>query len=339
MAGIVAGETIKTVNAVTPKDATAVSDLVANSTATMTLVVISSAGVERTVNVALRKTRPRLGAICDLTGWRQPGVTAANNESVTLFDGPFAFTASGILDKGIVFLRLRVTNNSDQPLAIGPSLFSATDAGGQTLKVLMPVEVMCQLYGDNGAHLLSLKRKAKQTLEADNGTHDEAEFACPAGTGPGRLAKSKKEFAEANADYIAQESLWPASCPPGGTVDGLVYFPEAAMLPLTLQATIESHHFKVQLGMPQPSQHVMKQDDLEAFFEKQKKGTPLRLTLRKGKVFVGRFSSYDADNEKIWFDTPTSHLLNTTSYPLTSVESAEVIEQVPATPQPTEHAN
>ncbi len=186
-------------------------------------------GTSSHLKIHLNTERPRLGSVCDLAGWEKPGVTAAGNESVTVFDGPFAFTASGIIDKGIVFLRVRVANNFDQPIDVKPELFSATDGTGQNMAILSPKEMMCYLYGDKGAHLLVLKKAHKETLDAP-GTSAATDEHCDAGE-QGKLAKSDPKFAEANAQYVASESLWPATYKPGTVADGLIYLKEPAILP------------------------------------------------------------------------------------------------------------
>jgi hypothetical protein len=84
----------------------------------------------------------------------------------------------------------------------------------------------------------------------------------------------------------------------------------------------------------------MKASQLRKFFEAQKKGSSMRLTLKKGKVFVGRFSSYDNIEERVWFNNPSGGLLNSTSYSLESIRSAEPLEQVPTKPGPVnDHLN
>src|SRR5207249_801112 len=122
------------------------------------------------------------------------------------------------------------------------------------------------------------------------------------------------QYAEANAEYVAAESLWPDSYAPGKTADGLLYTPEPATLPLTFKSTIDGHVMETRLALPQPRDDSMKPSQLVRFFEAQKRGSPLRLTLRKGKVFVGKFASYDSVEERVWFDTPHGGLLNSTSF-------------------------
>ena len=51
--------------------------------------------------------------------------------------------------------------------------------------------------------------------------------------------------------------------------------------------------------------------------------------MRRGRVFVGKFSSYDSINEKVWFDAPGG-IFNTVGYPLNTIRSVEPIDQVPA---------
>jgi len=45
---------------------------------------------------------------------------------------------------------------------------------------------------------------------------------------------------------------------------------------------------------------TMNEDQLVSYFESQKKGTPLELTLDKGKVVKGIFSSYDDYYGMVW---------------------------------------
>ena len=78
----------------------------------------------------------------------------------------------------------------------------------------------------------------------------------------------------------------------------------------------------------------MKRSELKRFFEAQKKGRSLRLTLTKGKVFVGRFSSYDENEERVWFNTPSGGMLNTTSFSIENIRYAERLDQIPAKPAP-----
>jgi hypothetical protein len=305
--------------------------------------VQSSSGTSRHLSVKLNDAKPRLGAVCDLTGWRKNGITSAGNESMTIFQGPYSLTGSGIIDKGIVFMRVRLSNNSTQPLKVDPSLFSATDGAHRALTVLSPKDVMCYLYGEKGAQMLSAKHTQKETLDADTMPGKEThltENSCGAGASIGRVSGADLQYAQANADYVAGESLWPATLTPGNTVDGLIYLTEPSTLPLTLQSAVDDKHFSISFGTPQATQAVMKTSDLSDYFDTMKKGTPLRVTLKKGKVFVGRFSSYDNIDEKVWFDTPDAGLLRSTSFPLTSIRSAEAMDPIPAKAAPvSEHVN
>lgn len=338
-AGIQVEDVVQSVNGVVPTGASHVSDLIHQSPADAELAVAGPAGTVRLVKVRLNSSRPRLGAVCDLTGWRKSGVTAAGNESLTVFNGPYALTASGILDKGLVFLRVRVTNNSEKPLQVGPELFSAEDGRRTPAPVLSPKQVMCMLYGEKGAHLLALKKRRRETLDPDTFSSLERspEGSC-AGV-MGRLTHADPQYAEANAEYVAVESLWPSAYKPGGVADGLIYLAEPVALPVTLSAAIEGHAMSVQLGAPKASQNEMRSSDLVRFFESQKKGAPLRLTLRKGRVFVGKFSSYDSIDEKVWFDTPSGGMLRSTSFPVTSIRTAEPLEQMPAKPTVSDQVN
>lgn len=335
-AGLRVNDEIASINGTTPNDAEAVADLVARSGADMDAETVQPDGKTEHLKIHLNNQKPRLGAVCDLSGWRKPGVTSAGNESVTVFEGPFAFTGSGIIDKGLVFMRVRLANNSDHPLKVSPDLFSAMDGNQAKLAILSPLQVMCFLHGDKGAQLLALKKSRKDTLDTDNAPKEvpAAETSCPAGTGTGHLAEAGTQFAQANADYVASESLWPMTLPPGGTVDGLIYLQEPATLPVTIKANVETYTMSARFGMPQPETKIIPAEDLEKFFETQKKGTPMRVTLKRGKVFVGKFSSYDSDNEKVWFDTPNSGIFPATSFPLNTIRTAEVMEQVPPKFQP-----
>lgn len=336
--GIVPGDAVQSINGKTPGDASQLVDLVSQSTPDAQLVLATASGTSRSVTVRLNDSRPRLGAVCDLTGWRKTGLTAAGNVSLSVFDGPYAFTASGILDKGLAFLRVRVTNNSDSTITLGPDQFTAVDGNGAAAAILSPRQVMCLLYGEKGAHLLALKKQKKEQLDVD-GIAQQRTLPDDHCTGvSGRLSGGDPHYAEANAEYVAAESLWVSTYTAGGVADGLVYLTEPT-LPVTITATLAGRSMSVQLGLPKASVVEMKQSDLGRFFEQQKKGTSLRLTLRKGRVFVGRFSSYDAIDEKIWFDSPSGGMLRSTSFPLSSVKSAELLEQMPAKPVASENAN
>jgi hypothetical protein len=100
-------------------------------------------------------------------------------------------------------------------------------------------------------------------------------------------------------------------------------------LPLTLEVTLATQTFSASFGEPQGSGKVMTISELVEFFKPLKKGAPLRVTTKKGKIFVGKFLEYDDENERAWFQS-TSGLLNSISYPLTSLRSAEPIDAIPA---------
>jgi len=118
--------------------------------------------------------------------------------------------------------------------------------------------------------------------------------------------------------------------PPGGVADGLIYMRQPARTPVTIQASIGGQLFSVELGYPRPDQKRMKESELIAFFQACKNGDALRLTLRRGRVFVGRFSSYDSLNERAWFSTPSGGLFASRSFPLNTVWSAESLQEAPA---------
>lgn len=336
-AGLVLGDIIESINGQTPKDASALAELIRAAPKESVLAIVKMDGTKQRLQIHLNAARPRLGAVCDLTGWAKPGVTSAGNESITVFSGPYALTASGIIDKGIVFLRVRVANDGGHPLTIGPDLFSAADGKGSRMALLSPKDVMCMLYGDKGAHLLALKKKRKDTLDTHESISgmDAAEEQCGAASGQGRLHNAESQYAEANAEYLATESLWPTAYKPGEAADGLVYLEGTAALPVTLNAAIEGRTLSASLGLPQPNEKPMKHSELVQFFEAQKKGDSLRLTLRKGKVFVGKFTSYDSVDERVWFVAPSGGMLNTISFSVESIRAAEPLELVPAAPAAT----
>jgi hypothetical protein len=333
-AGILPGDVLKSVNGQVPKDAAAFSDVVGAAPPDSDFEVLKKDGSAQHLKVHLNAARPRLGSVCDLAGWEKPGLTAAGNESITLFDGPFALTVSGIIDKNIVFMRVRLTNNMDKPLEVGPDLFKAADGSGQVLAILSPKEVMCFLYGDKGAHLLILKKQHKETLDAqDNAPTAGFEEHCEGGA-KGKLSTSDPQYADANAQYLATESLWPATYQPGTVADGLIYFKEPTSLPVTVTVSVEGHTLSAKLSLPVGSDKRMKRSELIQFFQSRKKGDALRLTLKTGRAFVGKLSSYDEVGERAWFDTPSSGALRSTSYSIDYIRNAEPMDQLPAKPTP-----
>jgi hypothetical protein len=332
-AGLQVGDVIQAVNGVAPKDAEDVSNLVNRSPDAMELVIVPSTGTSHTAHVALAKVRPRLGAVCDLSGWRKPGLTAAGNESVTVFQGALNVTASGILEKGLAFMRLRISNNSNNPLAIDPTRILAYDANHNGLDVMNPHQVMCYLYGDKGAKLLAERLRHKQSFDSDVMPHENASTAadesCTGFSKIGHVTGADVQYAQANAEYLASESLWVKQLKPGEVADGLVYLTEPRTLPITIEVTLDNRTFAASFGEPQGNGKVMTTTELVNFFKSLKKGAPLRVTTRKGKIFVGKFLDYDDENERAWFQS-TSGLLNSVSYPLMSLRSAEPIDAIPA---------
>ena len=148
-------------------------------------------------------------------------------------------------------------------------------ARAQSSPVMSPKEVMCFLYGDKGAHLLALKKKQKETLdshESISATEASPDETCPAGITP-HLAHPDPQFADANAQYLATESLWPATYPPGGVADGLIYLKEPASLPVTLHAGYRRASVDGQARHSQSAAtKQMTHAQLTAFFEAQKRG-------------------------------------------------------------------
>ena len=120
------------------------------------------------------------------------------------------------------------------------------------LAVLSPKEVMCLLYGDKGAHLLALKKKHKETLDAHESAPRRKARTITAKRSQRAPASSDPQFAEANAQYLATESLWPATYQPGAVPPmGLIYLAETSSLPVTLKASIEGRTLRPRsLGRP-----------------------------------------------------------------------------------------
>jgi hypothetical protein len=78
---------------------------------------------------------------------------------------------------------------------------------------------------------------------------------------------------------------------------------------------------------------TMSNEQLEDFFEKQSKGTPIELTLDKGKVVDGVFSSYDDYYGTVWL---TSHggdgLLNQKGFRIAGIRNVALWDkEKPAT--------
>ena len=334
-AGLQVGDVVESVNGTKPADALGVSDLIDHSDTYARLDVKDPSGKSRQIQVALNKEKPRLGASCDLTGWHKNSVSAAGNESLTVFDGPYALTVSGILDKKLAFMRVRVSNHSDQPLPVNASLFSVLDGSRQLLKVLSPAEVMYFMHGPDGVAMIKPPADVKESQNLTVPVDSVVRQASPAHKPKEEWSRSDDLYVQANAAYLNKESLWPTTVAPGKSADGLIYFLEPKSLPVTIQANIQGRELETTFGPPQPSDQHMSQEELIRFFETQKKGTPLRLTLKDGKVFVGRYSTYDADNEIVWFDTPSGILLTTTSFGLKHIAYAEVMTPEKEKKQPT----
>ena len=91
------------------------------------------------------------------------GLSPAGNESVTLFEGPYAVTLSGIVDdvKQLSLVRAHIVNHSNEPVHVGPDIFTAKDGAGKSVAVLTPAQVMCVLYGEKGERLLNQQSKRR----------------------------------------------------------------------------------------------------------------------------------------------------------------------------------
>jgi PDZ domain len=331
-AGLKIGDRILKVNGESPADATVVSDLVAKAPAETSFDVAANQ-VFRTVQVTLNPQPPRLGAVCNLNGWSKKGLSAAGNESVTLFEGPYAVTVSGIVDdaKQLAFLRVRIVNHGNEPVHVGPDIFAAKDGTAKSIAVLLPTQVMCVLYGEKGARLLNQQVKRRAALDTDTAPGSqpaEDASACEGLEQQGRLSNANAEYVQANAKSVAEDSLWPSMLAAESSAQGLIYLLAPAALPLSLTVALQDQTFNFQLGAVQVSaQPAMPAVSLSGFLEAQKRGTPLRVTLKKGSVFIGKFSSYDSLEETAWFDAPSENLLKSVSFPLRSIRSVEKLDQ------------
>jgi len=219
-AGLKVGDHVLKINDKIPVDAWEAGELVNASGDVLKAEVSADSGPVRSIPVPLNKTRPRLGAACDLTGFRRHSVTAAGNESQTIFDGPYAMTASGIVDKALIFIRVRLANNAAKDLPSSADLFAVKDASGNALPILTPKDVICDLFGDRGAHMLSLKVKRREGVDFQTAASPPDETC---GTMPmkGRLKTTDPSYVESNAEYLARESLWPVTLKPGQTAHGV----------------------------------------------------------------------------------------------------------------------
>ncbi len=327
-AGLNVGDRLVKINDKVPADAWDAGELVNASGDVMAVEVAADSAPLRSVQVTLNKSRPRLGAACDLTGFRRHGVTAAGNESQTNFEGPYALTASGIVDKALIFIRLRLANNEASDLSVTLSQFTVKDSAGNTLPILTPKEVICDLFGDRGARLLSLKVRRRESVDFTTLASSPDE-TCGSSPVKGRLKTTDASYVESNAEYLARESLWPVTLKPGQTADGVIYLAETPSLPVRISTRIGERDLSVSLGgkTVQPVVPDMKSGDVLEMLKTMKKGTPLRVTLKKNRrVFVGRFSSYDALEEVAWFNSPTGGLLGVSRFPLRTILSIQPVE-------------
>jgi hypothetical protein len=223
-------------------------------------------------------------------------------------------------------MRVRLTNHSDQQLSVSRALFSVMDNRRAPQVVLSPAEVMFFMHGEDGVVLLQPPTAAGSAQESNtvSGTSLVRQVSPPHKKRED-WSRTEEGYVKANAEYLSKESLWPTTLAPGGMVDGLIYFLPPKDLPFTVEARVEGKTFSVAFGLPTPATERMTEDELITFFEAQKKGTPVRLTLKGGKVFVGKYASYDSDNEIVWFDTPSGVLLTTSSFGLRHIQSAQAI--------------
>jgi hypothetical protein len=330
-AGLAIGDRILTIEGKAPEDAAAVADVINKAPEDVRISVDAPGVSTHTLTVHLHTAFPRLGAVCDLTGWNKSGVSSAGNESLTLFKGPFSFTLSGIVDdaKGLTLMRAHIVNHGNDLINVGPDLFTAKDGNGHEMPILTPSQVMCVLYGEKGARLLNQQPRRKQALDNDTApalesTSDAA--LCSGVQDIGRLSKARMEYVEANAKSVAEDSLWPLVLSPGGTADGLIYAQAPGALPITVTVVLKGQIFTVALGVPQVVAAPIPAANLSGMLESMKRGTPLRVVLKKGRIFVAKFSSYDSLEEVAWFES-TEGLLTSTSYPLRSIRSVEKLDR------------
>ena len=331
-AGLKVGDRLLKVNGKAPTDAAAAIELLGKAPADTTLDIQAADDASRVVRVTLNAEAPRLGAVCDLTGWSKTGISAAGNQALTLFQGPYSVTLSGIIDdvKGLALLRARIVNHTNDSVHVGPDIFQIKDAGGKDVQVLTPPQAMCLLYGEKGARMLSRQGHPRQALDKDTAPAQEPAVegaVCEGIPDAGRLSKARMDYVEANVKAVAEDSLGSALLAPGGTADGLIYVMPPAALPMRISATLPGHVFTLSLGEPRAAAETIPMTNLAAFFETQKRGTPLSVTLKKGRVFVGKFTSYDPIEEVAWFDAKGDSLLNSVSFPLRTIRSVQKIDR------------
>lgn len=321
--GLHVGDTLQRINDKQPTDALDVVELMDRSGPQARVDVLDSSGKAHTLTIALNKDKPRLGASCGLDGWAQKGVSSAGNESLTVYSGPYVLTVSGIFDKGLAFMRVRLSNHSDHDLYVSPELFSAAGSLNSQVTRLSPAEVLFFMHGEDALPYLKVPGESTTTLKiaADSPARHLNFQKKP----KKEWSRTEEEYVQTNANYLSQESLWPQTVKPSQAAEGLIYFVEPPTQPFTVQAKVDTRILQVTFGDPQPAKEQMTQDQLIRFFGGIKKGTAVRLTLKTGKVFSGKYSSYDDLNETVWFDTPSGSLLTTSSFGLRSIAYAEAL--------------
>ncbi len=304
------GHIIERINGVKPTDITQIGSLLLQSPADATIELSHASGATRMAKVHLNDKAPRLGIVCELDGWRRSGLSEAGNSALSVFDGPYALIVSGVVEEDFMFARVRIANHSDQPLTISRELLTAMDGSRKLYMPLPASDVMLRKYGAHGASLIH------DTVGVDVSTE-------PVRGEMEKTGRANQSYEQMNADYYNKESLLPTTLQPGKMADGLVYFNKPEFFPFTITATIGNRVLHVKLDEPQPSSTLMTRRQLAEFFLAQKKNTVLRLTLKSNKVFVGKFTSFDVDNETVWFVTPAKGLLTTTSYGLSRIMNAQ----------------
>jgi hypothetical protein len=313
-AGLKTGDVVKKINGVAPKDAAAVADMIQDSGPFADIDIVRH-GRPVTIRAHLRQERPRLGTLCDFTGWRKGGVTEAGNESVTDFEGPYAVTFSGVIDENMLFVRLQTENHSTRTITIAPDFVAAADAEKKPMKALSPGEAMRRMHGDLGKELF-------QVMQSNAAGAKDNEFT----------PRKKDLFfnpdyagAKADADYVAHQSLTAEIVAPEGIAEGVLYYPPPKTLPITVTCHIDAYRFKARLGAPQGSKKPMSFDAIRLVLEKEKEGAPLRITLGNGRIYVGHYSKYDDVNETLWLRAGSEK----SAFPLNHVRAVQVIGELP----------
>jgi hypothetical protein len=194
----------------------------------------------------------------------------------SLFDQERSFTVevSVSMGKGIAYAHVRVENKTNKPITIKPSMFFAVDGGKTKTASMSPFGVMRTIYGDIDKRAwesqISGALSAAMAAAADADARANPPYATRAptvlyrnytyglvmtspGSGSSRLApslyrveessaavKERNELAAARSDasFLGKNALKASEIRPGSAVEGLLYFPEPKVYPLTVRAEI-----------------------------------------------------------------------------------------------------